>query len=120
MEKQQIFDAIVKFQHDHGEDFLDQGFNLDEKTFMTWCFGRKYITREQYNLWVDAYRHGQLEAIDANYYVYDWQGCKDVPWAVVITEDYEEEAWDKAFLILAEFISEIDVYIERLQKYVSE
>ncbi|PHE70582.1 hypothetical protein [Bacillus wiedmannii] len=120
MTKQEIFDAIMKFNQDHGEDFLDQGFNLNELTFMTWCFGKGYITREKYNLWVTAYSNNELEAIDANYYVYDWQDCGDVPWAVVIGKDFEDEDWKKAMYILAEFISEIDVYIERLKEYVKE
>lgn len=117
MEKQAIFEAINKFEQDHGEAFLDQGFNLNERTFMSWCLGRGYLNPNQFNLWIENME--TLEGSDANYYVYNSQNqYEDVPWAIVSSEDWNREDQDKAFMILAEFISEIDIYIERLKKYI--
>lgn len=114
MEKQEILDMINQFEQNHGESFLDQGFNLNERTFMPWCLGKGYINRNQFNLWVE--NMDTLEGCDANYYVYATNG-EDVPWAVVSSEDWNEEDQQKAFTILAEFISEIDEYIKRLINY---
>jgi hypothetical protein len=116
MTKEEIFKVIVEWEQDVGESLLDQGFDLNEKTYSTWCFGKGYINREQYNLWVNAYSENELEAIDANYYVYD-DDCGDVPWAVVKSNGFEQELYEKAYIILSEFISEIDVYVERLEEF---
>lgn len=123
MNKQEIFDAIINYEMEVGEDFLDQGFNLHPLTFMTWCFGKGYLTKEKYNLWSDAYtsriKGMYLESHDANYFVYASHGCK-VPFAVVSSDDWNEECQHKAYMILAEFISKIDIYIDRLKEFTKE
>jgi hypothetical protein len=114
----EIYETIMTWQLDHGESLLDQGFDLRELTFMTWCLGRKYITPEQFNIWNKAWAVLELEAIDANYYVYNSDGVDEVPWAVVSSDEWNDEDYKKAYLILAEFISEMEVYQNRLNKFV--
>ncbi|PLS19203.1 hypothetical protein CVD28_01990 [Bacillus sp. M6-12] len=120
MNQEEIYQEIVNFEQRAGESFLDQGFNLHELTFMTWCYGKGYLTKEKYNLWVNGYQEDTLEATDANYYVYapkDHYG-DDVPFAVVISEEWNEKDQEKAHRILAEFISGIDLYVDRLKEFV--
>lgn len=118
MKKEEIFNIIVKWEQDAGESLLDQGFNLKESTFMTWCFGKGYLSRKQYNDWLSDYTENKLEAIDANYYVYNEEGDYGVNYAVVISDEWNVEDYNKAYMILSEFISEIDIYIERLKEFV--
>lgn len=117
MTKEEIFKLIREWEMNAGESFTDYfGSDMNELTFMTWCFGKGYINREQYNLWVKNMH--TLEGNDANYYVYNGYG-EDVPWAV-ISSDWNEEDFEKAYMVLAEFISEIDAYQIRLKKFLEE
>lgn len=121
MTKEEIFKAIIDWEQEAGESFTDYfSSGIDGKTFMTWCFGKGYISREQFNQWVEAWSKKKLESNCSNYFVYNEYGNKNAPFAVVITEEYSDEAQEKAYKILAEFISGIDVYITRLNKFLSE
>lgn len=122
MEKSNIYDAIVSWEYKAGESFLDQGFDLHPLTFMTWCLGKGYLSKEKYDKWVIAYQKNKIEAIDANYFVYcpkDLYG-EDAPFAVIISSEWNLKDQEKAYRILSEFISEIDLYLKRLKDYISE
>lgn len=121
MNKEEIYNSIVEWQWEAGESFTDN-FNSDihPLTFMTWCLGKGYLTTEKYNMWGKAYRNNELEAEDPNYFVYNEYEDEDCMFAVVISKEYNEEDQEKAFRILAEFISEIDIYQERLQKFLDD
>lgn len=121
MDKEEIYEAIVAWEHDRGESFLDQGFDLNPLTFMTWCLGKGLLSPDRYNHWVVDWNRNKLEAIDANYFVYnsyDYHG--EVPFAVVSSEEWNDEDQEKAYRILAEFISQIDVYQKRFAEYIEE
>lgn len=115
MDKLEIYRKITEWEQENGENFLDQGFNLNERTFMPWLFGRNYINRDQFNLWVE--NMNTLEGSDAIYYVYNFDGDY-VPWAIVKSKEWNEEDQKKAYMILSEFISEIDQYIRRLEEFI--
>ncbi|MGM0837735.1 MAG: hypothetical protein ACQEV7_16390 [Bacillota bacterium] len=121
MTKDEIYGLIKSWEEDVGESFVDY-FNSDinARTYMTWCLGRKYISPNQFNAWLVAYSENKLEADDPNYFVYNEDNDEDVPFAVVISEEWNEEDQRKAYQILAEFISEIDDYIGRLKEFLSE
>ena len=121
MTKEEVFAEIYAWQERNGESFVDY-FNADIKapTYMAWCLGRQYITPDQYNAWVAAYGQNKLEADDPNYFVYNEENDEDAPFAVVISEEWNEPDWDKAYSILSEFIAEIDVYTERLNRFLAE
>lgn len=123
MNRDDIYQSIVKWESEHGESFLDQGFNLNELTFMTWCYGKNYISKDKYNHWVSAYLRNNIEAKDANYYVYgvsDYVGDDASAFAVVTSNEWNKVDQEQAYRILSEFISGIDVYIERFKKYINE
>lgn len=118
MDKQEIFNKMIEFECEAGEDFFDQGFDLHPLTFMSWCLGRGYLTPEQYNLWAYDYRFDKLSsAHEPNDFVYD-SDCLDVPYALFSESEWTEEGREKAYLIVAEFISEITVYQERLVEFL--
>lgn len=117
MEKLEIYKKIMEWEQENGENFLDQGFNLNARTFMPWLFGRNYINRDQFNLWVE--NMNTLEGNDATYYVYNFDGDY-VSWAIVKSKEWNEEDQKKAYMILSEFISEIDEYIKRLERFINE
>jgi len=121
MTKEQIIEKITEWESEHGESFVDR-FNADinARTYMPWCLGRRYITPKQFDQWVIAYGNNEIEANDPNYFVYNEYNDEDVPFAVVISEEWNEADQNKAYLILAEFISEIAVYIGRLEEFLSE
>lgn len=120
MTKEEIFNLIIEWEQDAGEDLLDQGFDLKESTFMTWCLGKGYLNRKKYNDWLDDYTENKLEAMDANYFVYNDDGEYGAPYAVVSSNEWNKNDYEKACMILAEFISEIDIYIDRLKKFISQ
>lgn len=113
MEKQEIFDKIVEWESEAGESFLDRfdGY-LRANNFMFWCMGRRYISKENFGLWETDWRKNELEADCANYYVCS----EDTPYAIIKSED----DWDKAHLIVAEFISESPTYIRRFKEFLKE
>lgn len=114
MTKEEIFEAYIAWEYDVGEALLDQGFNINALTFMSWCLGRGYIDSNRYNLWATLYISGSLEAKDPNNFVYS-----DEPFAVVYDSEFTQEGYNKSVKIVAEFISEIDIYIERFQKFIA-
>lgn len=118
MTTQEIYETIKEWELVNGEDLFDQGFDLNEKTFMPWCLGRGYLTSEKFNLWVKNIH--SLEARDANYYLYSSCDESAVPWAVVISDEWNEADLNKAYRIVSEFISEIDQYTARLKEFTQE
>lgn len=107
-------------EHEIGESILDGRFDLHPLTFMTWCYGRGYLTSENYNLWAADYIADKLEAIDSNYFVYS-DDPEDVPYALVIDEEMaSEEFYDKALSIVAEFILSIDIYQKQWKEFVQK
>jgi hypothetical protein len=121
MNREEIFAKINEWEAENGESFVDY-FNSDIKahTYIAWCLGRKYITPLQFDLWVEAYGKNALEADDPNYFVYNEDNDEDVPFAVVISEEWNEDDQDRAYGILAEFISEISIYKERFIEFLKE
>jgi hypothetical protein len=121
MNKQEIYESVMEWQMEAGESFTDY-FNSDihPLTYMSWCLGRGYLSPEKYNMWAKAYRKNELEATDPNYFVYNEYGDEDAMFAVVVSEDFNEEDFEKAFRILAEFISEIDIYQDRLKRFLAD
>lgn len=119
MDKKEIYNSIVNWENEHGESFVDH-FNSDikESTFMAWCLGKCYISSDKFNKWMQSYLEEKLESKDPNYYLYDSDGG-EVEFAVVTSEEWTMEAQDEAHKILAEFISEIDIYISRFNKFIN-
>jgi len=117
MNKQEIYDSIVNWQMEAGEDFLDY-FDSDLKagSYMIWCLGRGHITVEQFNLWEED---SSYYSDWASHYVHNCHG-EDIPYSVVSEEDWTEEGQEKAYMILAEFISESVTYQKRLKEFLEE
>lgn len=119
--KELVYEKIREFEMDAGEDFFDQScMTIGALTYMTWCLGKGYISSKQYNSWAKAYNSDELEAIDENYYIYNSQGGFGSSFAVVVSDDYNEEDYKKALLIFGEFVCEIEVYTERFYKFLDE
>ncbi|QFP93414.1 UNVERIFIED_ORG: hypothetical protein Xoosp15_149 [Xanthomonas phage Xoo-sp15] len=119
MDKQEIYDRIVLWQLEAGEDFLDYfDGDLRAGSFMMWCRGKGYITIEQLNLWEED---DNYSSECATRYVHDCgHSGKPIPYAVVSEPDWTEAGQEKAYMILAEFISESVTYKNRLQIFLEE
>lgn len=119
MNKQDVYEKIVGWEREHGESFLDRfdGY-LRAGSFMFWSLGRGYIDKERFALWEADYNADELEADDANYYIMN----DEVPYALVdlAPGDYDEAKYEKAYEIVAEFISESPTYLERLDEFLNE
>ena len=120
MTKLEAYNAIVKWQMEAGESFLDyfEG-DFNAVSFMMWCRGREHITVEQFNLWEKAYINKEDEAYDAQSLAHDCHG-DNLPYAVVSEENWTEEGQERAFMILAEFISESVIYQKRLNEFLED
>lgn len=119
--KEWVRDRIIEWEYEAGESFIDaSGFNFNELQFMTFCFGKGYLDREKYNKWAKDYNNGKLEAHDANYFLYNDEGECGVPYAVVTSDDYDEEVAKLAYLILGEFIVSLDILVARFMNLIAE
>jgi len=119
MTTQEVFDAIIGYEHQVGESFLDRfGYNINAANFMFWAIGRGHIDVPKFKEWEHAFCNGELEADDPNYYVYT--DDEDVTFALVIDEDMKEETYHKAIRIVAQFISESSVYTRRLEDFLAD
>lgn len=120
MNKQEIYEAIVNWQMDAGEDFLDYfDGDLRAVSFMMWCRGKGYLTIDQFNLWEEAMNNDNDEAEQATSIVHNCHG-DNIPYAVVSEEDWTEVGQEKAYMILAEFISESIIYQKRFKEFLKE
>lgn len=119
MNKHEVFHAIIDFEHEVGESFLDRfGYNINAANFMFWARGKNYINVEQFQEWEHAFSNGELEADDPNYYVYI--DDEDVTFALIIDEEREEETYHAAIRIVAEFLSESSIYTRRLEAFIDD
>lgn len=119
MNKHEVFHAIIDFEHEVGESFLDRfGYNINAASFMFWARGKNYINVEQFQEWEHAFSNGELEADDPNYYVYT--DDEDVTFALIIDEEMEEETYHAAIRIVAEFLSESSIYTRRLEAFLAD
>jgi len=120
MTKEEIYQAMVDWQMDAGEDFLDYfDSSLNAISFMCWARGKGYITIEQFNLWEGEYKGDFSEAAWATRYVHSFDG-EQIEYAVVSEEDWTEEGQEKAYGILAEFISESVSYQRKFKEFLEE
>ncbi|UNA01450.1 hypothetical protein MG295_00033 [Bacillus phage vB_BcgM] len=119
MTEQKVFEAIIKYEHEVGESFLDRfGYNINAANFMFWARGKDYINVEQFAEWEHAFSNGELEADDPNYYVYT--DDEDVTFALIIDEEMEEETYHSAMRIVARFISESSTYTRRFTDFIDD
>lgn len=121
---EELAEEMLAVEYNLGESLMDDNFGslINARTLMTWCYGKGYLTREQFNLFVQADADGELEAEDMNYILFD--ADNEVPFAIVsYNEDKPEDKdrdYKKAFVILAEFVLAVDVYLERWNKWSEE
>lgn len=116
-------ESIREWEHKHGESFVDRfESNLKASTFMTWCYGKGYLSSEQYNEWLALYVADDFEADCANYFVSS--DGTDNTWAVVQYDESTDEAYEESYRreteVLGEFIDAIDLYKVRFEKFMSE
>lgn len=117
--KEIVRDSIRAWEMDAGEDFFDNSLiRINPLTLMTWCYGKGYLTYKQYNDWSADYAKRKLKAIDENYYVYNDDGEYGVSYALVSSDDYNEEDYEKALLIFGEFVCEIWTYEKRFRDFL--
>lgn len=123
MNEREIFESINKFEQDAGEDFLDYfDSNINCVNYMFWALGKGYLSQEKFNLWEEAMNNKKWDADSASTCVYDSDAYKGVEnsFAVVSSVEWEEEAQDKAYMYLAEFISESIIYQKRLKTFLED
>jgi hypothetical protein len=103
-----MFDDIRNWEIEAGEDFCDYfESNINEVNFIFWCLGKGYLTEEQVNIWNRRKLSTSFTEIL----------CSEEEFSV-IQEDGDEE-YDKAYRILAEFLSSTDEYQKRVDEFLS-
>jgi hypothetical protein len=117
MTKEEIYDLIIEWQIEAGEDFLDYFDSYFRVvSFMCWARGKGYIAIEQFNKWEED------NDSDSDYMsvcVHDCHG-HDKGYAVVCEEGWTKKGQEKAYMILAEFFSESATYQKRFKKFLEE
>lgn len=106
-----IYKLIRNFEFEVGESFVDQNESIvDDKCMMFWMLGRGYIHPEQ----IDSYVHTKFTELNNILCGYD------DAFALFPFGEASEECHFKAMLVLAEFISGIEIYQNRLAKILKE
>lgn len=110
--KEQMYKDIRNWEMDAGESFLDYfGSNLNESNLLFWAMGRGYIDEEGFKAWEkDKYSSG-----DSIIY-------GEEPYSIVkeSDEDKDEDGYEKAMKILAEFLASSDTYQKRVGHFLSD
>lgn len=120
LNKEMIVSFIRAYEYHHGENFFDQNeIYINPLTLMTWCFGKGYLSKEQYDEWSSYYGSKdivkRLYATDEMNYLYNHQYPHlSFGFAVVTSKEYNEEDYFRALCIFAEFIMAMQVYTERM------
>ena len=106
-----------------GESFIDYfDTNINPASFMFWCLGKGYQSKEKFDLWQKDYINiGHL--MSANNYICDHE--QYTPYAVFLKNEYMTEEEDKiedkkGLWVLAEFIASNQLYIDRFNNYVNQ
>ncbi len=111
--KKHIYKLIRNFEFEAGEDFVDQNESIvNERCMLFWMFGKGYITGKQ----ITMYAKDSSPLVDLN----DILTAYEVPFALFPMGQCEEDAHFKAMEVLAELISEVPHYQERLLEIVNE
>ncbi|MFQ3543474.1 hypothetical protein Q7A53_05260 [Halobacillus rhizosphaerae] len=120
LNKDDIYKVIINWQMEMGEDFLDYfESNLTIPSYMFWCLGKGYLSKERFNEWEKQKSLGNFESDSAMSVVYNHYD-NDNGFAVVHSDDWEEEKEKEAYMILAEFISESNTYKTRLNDFLRD
>lgn len=115
MNKIEIYDLIVNWEKDAGEDFIDRfDSNIVVPNYMMWCLGRGYLSTYKFNLWEQAVIRGECWADFATSVVYS----DSEEYAVVYEEEMTEDGHYVALHLLAEFISESIIYQQKLKDFL--
>lgn len=105
--------TIIDWEEDMGEDFLDY-FNsyMNFPNLMFWAFGSGYISKAELNAW-----EADLQSMASESELL--LGGEE--YSIVKEDDFELwlDAVDKAYTILAEFLSSSTTYQRRVEEFVS-
>jgi hypothetical protein len=117
MSREEICQAMIDWQIVAGEDFLDYfDGDVNISNLMCWARGKGYLTIEQFNQWE---QDDSFESLWLTCVVHDCGGY-DKPYSFVREEEWTEEGQEKAYTLLAEFISESITYQERFQRFLRD
>jgi hypothetical protein len=114
----ELANRIRNWEIDIGESFCDYFTNINAPSFMFWCLGRGYLTKEKFNMWEESFstnKHGKAD--DFNCFLYNEHNDPDAQFAVVISEDWNEHSSFVAFRIFAEFCLGSTIYMKRLEDF---
>lgn len=111
--KEEIYNAIVEWEMDAGEDFVDYfSGNMNEFNFMFWALGKGYITAEQ----LQAYEKDSFASGGTSFVLGDEEYS-------VVVEDHDNPDWETAYNksreILAEFLYSTITYQTRLDDFLA-
>jgi hypothetical protein len=114
----ELAQRMIDWQMENGESFTDYFTNVYAPSFMYWCMAKGYLTKEKFNMWEEAFMNKKHSEADSfNDFLYNQFNDEDAQFAVVISEDYNEEDEMKAFRIFAEFCLDSSIYMKRLEDF---
>lgn len=120
--KEEVFKALIDWEQENGEDILDGRFGEDilVKTFMIWAVGAGHLSREKFDKWHIAIKNKEYGADDIGDVLYDAYNSDVSEYAIVnAKEGWDTEEYEKAFLILADFITSFTAYQNRFKEFLT-
>lgn len=114
MDKKHIYKLIRNFEFEAGEDFIDQNEHIvNAKCILFWMFGKGYINGDKIKIYGEDPNQNFIGLTDV------LKGY-EAPYSLFPYGECEEDCHFKAMEILAEFISECEMYQNRLMKIMNE
>ena len=108
----EIYEAIISWEIEAGESFVDYfDSSLKEGSYLFWCLGKGYITPEQFRAWEEEEMAFNTDIVFGQ-----------EKYSVVQEPEfnYQDEAYEKAMYILAEFLSLTHTYQKRVDNFLKE
>lgn len=114
-----IYEKILKYEQENGESFIEEfDSNINPISFMFWCYGRGYITREKFLLWEDNFTKKKISAHCLNTYLYNEDGKNGPNFSIINSDEYNNDDYETALSILSNFIYSSNTYLERFNKFM--
>lgn len=109
-----IYDDIVRWEKEVGELFTDYfDIHMNVPNFMFWARGKGYLSVAKFNNWQEHLKDGNISVLEFTNVLYSWND--NINYSIFDSGEHQE----RAYRIVAEFISESMVYQERLDLFIN-
>ena len=117
--KEEIFEAVRNWEMDAGESFLDYfDGSINLTNFVSWSLGKGYMTEEKFHAW-EAEEYNFISGDEILFSEEEFSIVREPEFTFNDRDNHDKE-YDKAQMILAEFLSSSKTYQKRVDEFLKE